>query len=98
MDKVYKIQHVPTGLFYQPIKGSRGKYKTHLSTRGKVYTAKWFPIGAELKRVNVSVAQIKKLNLQEIVKEARWGGGEHIMECRPEDWKLITYNLVELEV
>ena len=90
-DIVYKLKHVPTGMYYQPIKSRWSHEKTNLSARGKIYTTKLFPkkIGA----VNVSKTQSEKLNVELRTTSTR----ELMLDTKPEDWKVVSYNLVEIE-
>lgn len=40
MNKMYRIKHIPTGLYYQPKKGRWNNNKTHFHVGGKVYHRK----------------------------------------------------------
>ena len=86
-DIVYKLKHVPTGMYYQPIKGRWSHEKTNLSTRGKIYTTKLFPkkIGA----VNVSKSQSEKLNVE--LRTAY--SGELMLDTKQEDWIVESHIL-----
>ena len=39
-ETLYRIKHIPTGLFYAPVTGRFTKYKTNLKKTGKVYHKK----------------------------------------------------------
>lgn len=91
MEKIYKLKHLPTGLFYQPVTGRWSKQKTNLSKNGKLYSAKNYPNMNKNYSVNISKALEKKLNVLTRVSF----GGELMVDTKPEDWKVITYNLIE---
>lgn len=78
-------------MFYQTIKGRWSKDKTHLNKSGKIYTAKGFiKIPYE---VNVSHSQTDKLGI--LYRENLYNN-ERKLKCNYEDWKIIEYNLTEI--
>ncbi len=90
MQTVYKLRHIPTGLFYGPVKGRWKDDKTHISKHGKVYTSKHhikdFP-----SYINVSKTINNKFDLGITLK--RWG---HELETPEKDWEVVEYNLTEI--
>ena len=93
MDVVYKLQHVPSGLFYQPISGRWAKEKTNLSKLGKIYTKKNYPKTDKNCRVNISVSLAEKLGLQ--TRKSSYSQ-ELVVDTIPQDWKVIEYELIEI--
>ncbi len=92
MDEVvYKLKHIPTGLYYQPVKGRWAEDKTNLSTRGKIYTTYLYPKMDRAQSINISKTQAKKFI--SIVKESKYSNGLYI-ETIPQDWEVETYTLI----
>lgn len=93
MDKVYKIRHKPSGLFYQPTRGRWARDKSNLSERGKIYEIK--PRKLNVKgRQNISEARHKKYGVGYPAPES-YRRGEFIVETCEADWELVTYELKE---
>ena len=92
--KVYRWKHIPTGLFYQPVKGIHGT-KSNLSKDGKLYTKKYniFRHQEEL-NIAVSMALIKKFNLTP--SETMSGYHQRYVKTELSDWICIEYVLVEI--
>jgi hypothetical protein len=86
-DLVYKLKHVPTGMYYQPTKGRWAHEKTNLSTRGKIYTTKLYP--KKISAVNISKSQAEKLNV--LTRESSFK--ELMVDTKPEDWVVETHVL-----
>lgn len=84
--KVYKLIHVPTGLFYGPVRG-RGKLKTNLSKNGKIYQTKAIP---NLRSLEASDKQIQEFGLNKI------GVRHNIISVKPSDLKIVTFKLVKI--
>ena len=93
MEIVYKLQHVPTGLFYQPITGRWAKEKTNLSKLGKIYTKKNYPKTDKNYSVNISLSLVEKLGIK--ARKSRYGS-ELMLDTEPQDWKVIEYELIEI--
>ena len=93
--KVYRYKHLPTGLFYQPIKGLHGT-KSNLGVDGKIYPRKYdqFKTKDDL-YVAVSGALIKKFDL---TPSDRRGHHQRYILTKQSDWKLVMYELVEVDV
>ena len=89
--RVYKLKHIPTGLFYKPKMGRFKSDSTNLSPTGKIYTR---PQDAKPSRmlINVNDSQISKFNLKPDTRYT-WG---NILETKEEDWKTIEFDLVEV--
>ena len=94
MKKMYKIRHIPTGLFYQPIKGRWGKDKTHLSKNGKTYASVRKMFDRETTTLNVSESQVKKLGLD--ATERRYN--ENVISVKLSDMEWVVYEAVETGV
>lgn len=57
---MYRLKHVPTGLYYQPIKG-KYEYATHLSKKGKIYSTRVNALnGSHHLVISISKAQYEK--------------------------------------
>ena len=91
-DIVYKLKHVPTGMYYQPVKGRFRHDKTNLSVRGKIYSTQSFP---KLKNIHINITESQSKKIEGF-KQNMWK--EFIIETKPEDWKVISYNLVEVKL
>lgn len=86
---VYKVRHIPTGLFYQPVTARWSAEKTSLSVDGKVYTKKNYP--KTHTNTPVSKKQSETLGL---TTEKYRTGGEYILSS-PTDWEVVEYELIE---
>ena len=93
MEIVYKLQHVPTGLFYQPITGRWAKEKTNLSKLGKIYTKKNYPKTDKNCSVNISLSLVEKLGIK--ARKSSYGS-ELMVDTEPQDWRVIEYKLIEI--
>lgn len=90
MITVYKLRHVPTGLFYQPVKGRWSREKSNLSTRGKIYETHQYPKDLHTGGVTVSENIINKYSLN--VKKTNYG---NYLTTSENDWEIVEYNIVE---
>jgi len=88
-NKVYKIKHIPTGLFYTPVKGKYRNNKTNLSKKGKFYPMNK-PSFEHIKHcIRISNTLLKKYpNIS--VKQSY---GENIIAWDENDWEIIEYML-----
>ena len=86
--KLYKLKHLPTGLFFTPSKGSG-----NLSTKGKIYIDR-IPTLEWCKQIRIQLYPETKSNKNKILIETfnldttKW----KIDECfktEPEDWEII---------
>ena len=92
---VYRWKHIPTGLFYQPVKGMYGT-KSNLSKDGKIYT-KTYNIFRHYEDLNVAVstALIKKFNLTP--SDTMKGYHQRYVETELSEWVCVEYELIEKE-
>jgi len=88
---VYKIKHIPTGRFYQPVVGGAHR-KTNISDRGKIYEVK-----PTLGRLNNGYNVVEKN--PEFGKSKRWQPRlvSLLKKFVESEWKVITYEMVETE-
>ena len=90
----YRLRHIPTGLFYQPVKGRWQHQATNLSKRGKVYLTKNYPkMDGRSGRVNVSESLIEEFNIPTFKSSS----GYSYLEYKSKDWEIVEYKLVENE-
>lgn len=90
---VYKLRHIPTGLFYQPVKGRWSKDKSNLSKRGKLYETKQYPKPEEVSStysVHISESLISQFKVAH--QKNRFG---QYLTSNPEDWEVVEYKLIE---
>ena len=87
---IYKIKHIPSGLFYTTVKGRWNDTKTNLSPTGKMYTKKpkLEQIGS---RVNVSLSQI---NRYKIIATMNSYSGRFVTNYNIE-FVIVRYKIVE---
>ena len=83
---VYKIKHIPTGLFWKPNKAHRYFCKSNLSKKGKVYHNR--PSKSWLTSPYVSRTQVEKLGIT-----ARNTGYQYIIPLRWEDFEIIEFTI-----
>lgn len=88
---VYKVRHIPTGLFYQPVKGRWASDKSNLSKRGKLYETRQYPKDLHTGGVAVSDNLRKEFNLP----SRQTGYGSYI-ETSEKDWEVVEYKLKEI--
>lgn len=81
-EKVYKLRHKPTGLFYKP---TRGYYKTNLSEKGKIYTERSFP------KYEITGSMSPTLSIKLGLKSSL------ILGIKKEDWEIVEYELKEIK-
>lgn len=88
---MYKLKHIPTGLYYQPVKDGN-----NLSKRGKIYQTKQNPLtmgyysdGSTRKKFYVSLNKrsslFKQIDPTLVWRDARYGN-DIIIETSIEDW------------
>ncbi len=91
--KVWKIIHVPSGLFYQPRKGRWTGRITNLGPRGKLYEIK--PSLANLPvTVNVSDSQAKKHDIAYYCHS--WSGGQKYLTDK-DSLNVLEYELTQVK-
>jgi hypothetical protein len=78
--KLYKIKHKPTGMYYSPVKNP-GKYKTHLTSKGKLYYQAPSLIHIAHR---ITFSNEKKIN-GEMVRVSE------VIPFKREDWEIETY-------
>lgn len=92
-DIVYKLKHIPSGLYYQPVKGRWKSNKTNLAVRGKVYTSKTYPKMDKPEYIYSSEFLTKKYNIR--FRETNYG---YLVDTIPSDWELETFELKKLNI
>lgn len=95
----YRIRHIPTGLFYQPVKGRWQGEKSNFGENGKVYARKPSVKDVNTNGVRISDTLCKKYNLQHMTEESRWEPRQqHFKEefSNLENFEVVTYKLVEV--
>ena len=91
--QVYKLRHIPTGLFYQPVKGKLYKDKSNLGIRGKLYETHQYPKNLFKNRISISDTLIKKFKPSH-VKNDNFG---NYLITKETDWEVVVYNLKEVD-
>lgn len=86
---VYKIRHIPTGLFYQPCKGRWSKDKSHFSERGKIYQTKNIPVPSG--DVNISESLVKRYKVPNFKYN-----NENRIRTISSSWEIVEYELIEI--
>ena len=92
---VYKIKHIPTGLFYSNAIGRFKSDKTNLTKNGKIYNSEKLALNSlnsYCKRIYVSKSQIERFNLS-FDETAHY----YLMNCKVEDFVIVKYMLKEIE-
>jgi ribosomal protein S30 len=91
----YKLKHIPTGMFYTPVKG----YGNNLTKKGKVYNQKPpIPGSVRLRFFSVRKNETKQTKLLKEVFNIKSIPGEYINDyfhTNHSDWEIITYNSLE---
>ena len=86
--KVYRIKHIPTGLYYRPSVGV-GKRKTNLGLKGKLYQSNPSYLDVLQKDgsyiVNVSETQIKKYPY---LQKANYDYNTYGLLAKDEKWEI----------
>lgn len=83
--KFYKIRHMPTGLFYQPVKGRFDAEKTNLSKNGKVYHKK-----PTLKHISHHICHSVKDESVEY-----WKRRSYQIKFVKSEWEIIEFTVIE---
>lgn len=92
-DKAYKIRHIPTGLYYIPIRGRFTGQKSNLSRNGKVYIASK-PVFAHINHsISISDSLLKKF--PNITHCKDYSGRQNVIPWNENEWEIITYDLIE---
>jgi hypothetical protein len=99
-NKIYKIRHKETGLFYQPTKGRFGRDKSNLNPKGKgqYYMTKNLAL-ATLKDVANRIRITKKIaetyNL--IIRTSNYDG-TNILDCNIDSFEIVEFELKEIGI
>ena len=88
MQTVYKLRHIPTGLFYKPVTGRWSDNKSNLNEHGKIYSYRKPSLKDVAGRVQMSITQRKKYNIE---YDNRYGFTAPI-----EDWEIVEFELKEI--
>lgn len=94
---VYRIKHIPTGLYFQTVTGHYTGKKSNLGERGKCYFNRKPPIpeGSPY----ISNALIKKFSIPEdmLISHSSYRENQKMVKASAEDWKIIKYTIQEIE-
>lgn len=90
--KLYKLKHIPTGLFYTPSRGSG-----NLSKNGKIYTSKPRLEWTETIRIKIYSRTITPKGVNKILSDyfmCDWNDGfiDKCFKTKSEDWEIIEIN------
>lgn len=94
MEFIWKIKHVPTGLFYCSKKGRFKDEVTNLSKKGNHYTSEKVAekiLKQDCNRANINAAQTERFNLPLKEKAFRYN------EADLADFKIEKYQLILAE-
>lgn len=89
---VYRLLHIPTGLYWQPSRLKGFGRSTNLGVNGKIFTKR--PSMRTVDKCRVSVMQIKTYELHDIIKPADNTSFNWFVEG---EWRIEEYNLVKKE-
>lgn len=93
-ENIWRIKHIPTGLFYCSRKGRFNNQITNLSEKGNFYTSEKIVdkvYKEDCKRAYFNEAQSVKYNLES--NPSRWSYGE----CDIKDFAIVKYILTETD-
>jgi hypothetical protein len=93
VDKVWKIRHKLSGLFYQTVKGRFSDKITNLGPRGKIYQVK--PSFKQLAQIRVSNYQVGKFDLN--VEHKSWSTDNYLIHNDYADFEIVEYDLKEIK-
>lgn len=94
---IWRIKHNPTGLFYCSRKGRFSDDLTNLSKKGNIYLEEKTALkvlSEDVKRACINKAQVINFSLIRDKPAYSFSG---YSSARPEDFKLIKYELTECE-
>jgi hypothetical protein len=96
----YRIRHIPTGLYYQPVKGRWDGEKSNISKNGKVYPKRppKSVILSDCDCAVVSDAVIKRYDMSAMCTES-WSKRQMRLTAEfsaPDMWEIVEYKLVEV--
>ena len=91
VDKVWKIRHKLSGLFYQTVKGRFSDKITNLGPRGKIYQIK--PSFKQLAQIRVSNYQVEKFDLD--IEQKGWSIDNYLIHNNYADFEIVEYELKE---
>ena len=87
---VYKIKHIPSGLFYITIRGRFNKTRTNLGIGGKIYTKK--PTIKQMgTHINISYKQVNSTNINNVILSSDGS----MLTFKQEDFVIVRYKLVK---
>lgn len=55
--ELYKLKHKPTGLYYQPVRGTYSWRKSNLSKKGKIYQDKRNVLNGNSETMTISISE-----------------------------------------
>jgi len=96
-DYIWRIRHIPTGLFYCKRKGSLDDNKTNLSEKGNHYTSEKIVtkvLDEDCIRALINKTQIKKHNLQDSQITKSTYSNCHTVNR--DDFKIVKYQINEV--
>lgn len=86
---LYKLKHIPTGLYYQPVKGSYGN-GTNLSKRGKIYQTKANALIGNSNTITISISDKQYEKQKELFDSLGCYVycGTHYIRCKKSDFQI----------
>ena len=92
---IYRILHIPTGLFYCPVKGRFVDEKTNLSKKGNFYLSEG--VAKKVLRESASSSYINKAQVEKYNLEKKGSGRWAYSKAEPQDFKIVKYLLTAQE-
>lgn len=92
---VYRIKHLPTGLYYIPRHGTYAGKKTNLSKNGKVYINTKPSLEHIRHCMDISDKQMKEFPTL-LVKLSAYEK-QYMLPWNETEWEIITYTLIDKE-
>lgn len=93
MEHIYKIRHIPTGLYYCSRKGRWNDTKTNLSKKGNFYTSLNMAKSV-LKDCNNSI-DINKAQVEKYKLDIHGNGRFSYSKAKLEDLKIVKFKILE---
>lgn len=91
----YKLRHIETGLFYQPLRGHVNGANSNLSKAGKIYESKIIPIPPAFMKITTS--QAKSLCLKVVERKVKRSRYDYIAAVRG-DFEIVVIFVAEVEI
>jgi hypothetical protein len=82
--KVYRMKHIPSGMFYTPVRGRWAENQTNLHPTGKIYTQ--MPMFDNIKHyIRVGKTARNKFDFKDLIEES-WNKGCYSIPFVETDW------------